>query len=409
MNLLDSPTSDTEAIPRSAVIALSFAAFGSGVSLRVTDPLLPRLAQEFSVSLGNAALVVTAFSIAYGLAQLFFGPMGDRFGKYLVVGWACLACSLTALLCALAPDLPLLLLARMLAGATAAAVIPLSMAWIGDVIVYEQRQPVLARFLIGQIMGLSAGVMFGGFAAEHLGWRTPFFAVAAFFVVIGLVLLSINRRLPIHARLIRRVDGSAWDRMLFEFSQVLAVPWARVVLGTVFLEGMFLYGAFAFIVSHLHLIHSLPLSTAGTVVMLFGFGGLLFALCVTQLVKTLGEVGLTRWGGTLVTLAYLTVAFAPVWWWAVPASFVAGLGFYMLHNTLQINATQMAPERRGAAVSAFASSFFLGQSVGVGLSGLLLAQVGTTGILATGSLGVLLVAWNFSRLRAQRVLPSVSL
>jgi predicted MFS family arabinose efflux permease len=61
------------AIPRSAVVALSFAAFASGISLRVTDALLPRLAMEFDVSIGAAASVITVFAIAYGLSQLFFG------------------------------------------------------------------------------------------------------------------------------------------------------------------------------------------------------------------------------------------------------------------------------------------------------------------------------------------------
>ena len=393
----------TGPIPRSAVVALSFAAFASGISLRVTDALLPRLAQEFNVPIGTAASVITVFAVAYGLSQLLFGPMGDRFGKYLVIGWACVACSLSALSCALAPNFIGLLLARTAAGATAAAIIPLSMAWIGDVIEYDQRQPVLARFLIGQIMGLSAGVMVGGFAAEHLSWRVPFYGVAAMFVIISIIVLSVDRRLPPQARLVRRVAGSAWARMRSEFSQVLAVPWARVVLATVFLEGVFLYGAFAFIVSHLHLRHDVPLATAGAVVMLFGFGGLLFALGVQTLVRRLGEVGLTRWGGSLVAGAFLAIAFAPVWWWAIPACFAAGLGFYMLHNTLQINATQMAPERRGAAVSAFASCFFLGQSAGVGINGLLLHQLGSTGIIAIGAVGVLAVALNFSRLRARRL------
>ena len=137
-------------IPRSAVLLLSLAAFASGISLRVTDPLLPRLASEFDVSLGAASYVITVFAIAYGMSQLFFGPLGDRFGKYLIVGWACVACSITATLCALAPNFPMLLAARLLAGGTAAAIIPLSMAWIGDVAPYQQRPPALARFLIGQ-------------------------------------------------------------------------------------------------------------------------------------------------------------------------------------------------------------------------------------------------------------------
>ena len=100
----------------------------------------------------------------------------------------------------------------------------------------------------------------------------------------------------------------------------------------------------------------------------------------------------------MVAAAFFTVALAKVWWWAVPACGMAGLGFYMLHNTLQINATQMAPERRGAAVAAFAASFFIGQSVGIAANGRLLALVGTTGVLVLGALGVLLVSWNFSRL-----------
>ena len=402
------PQPEAIAIPRHAVVALGCAAFASGISLRVTDPLLPRLAQEFNVSVGSAAMVITAFAISYGMAQLFFGPMGDRFGKFLVIGLACVACSLTAASCAVAPGFTSLVLARTLAGATAAAIIPLSMAWIGDVIAYDQRQPVLARFLIGQIMGLSAGVMVGGFAAEHLGWRLLFFGIAALFVVISIVVLAVNRHLPPQARLLRHMPGSAWRRMLTEFSQVLALPWARVVVFTVFLEGLFLYGAFAFIVSHLHLHYDVPLSRAGSVVMLFGFGGLLFALGVSPLVRTLGEVGLARWGGALVALSYLTIAFGPAWWWAIPASFSAGLGFYMLHNTLQINATQMAPERRGAAVSAFASSFFLGQSVGVALSGLLLEKIGTVGILTAGALGVFALAWNFARLRNRRMQMTAS-
>jgi predicted MFS family arabinose efflux permease len=67
----------------------------------------------------------------------------------------------------------------------------------------------------------------------------------------------------------------------------------------------------------------------------------------------------------------------------------------MLHNTLQINATQMAPERRGAAVSAFASCFFLGQSVGVGIAGAVVAHIGTGKVILAGALGVFAVAVNF--------------
>lgn len=384
-------------IPRSAVLLLSLAAFASGISLRVTDPLLPRLASEFDVSLGAASYVITVFAIAYGVSQLFFGPLGDRFGKYLIVGWACVACSITATLCALAPNFPMLLAARLLAGGTAAAIIPLSMAWIGDVVPYDERQPVLARFLIGQILGLSTGVLVGGLAADYFSWRVPFVGVALIFIAISVALFLLNRRLPAHARAMHKAEGAVVRRTVAEFGQVVATPWARTVLLTVFLEGAFLYGGFAFIASHVHRVYSVSLTTAGSLVMLFGFGGLLFAIASKALVRRLGEIGLSRWGGVFLAASLFTIGVAPVWWWAIPGCFMAGLGFYMLHNTLQINATQMAPERRGAAVSAFASCFFMGQSVGVAIAGMLVEQFGTAVVLVISAAGVLSVALGFSR------------
>lgn len=389
-------------IPSTAVLALSLAAFGSGMSLRLTDPQLPRLASDFGVSLASASYVITCFSVAYGVSQLFFGPLGDRFGKYLVIAWASVCCAMTALLCAIAPNFPSLLAARFLAGATAAALIPLSMAWIGDVIAYEDRQPVLARFLIGQILGVSAGVFVGGMAADYLNWRIPFFGIAIGFVLISLKLFSLNRRLPEHAKQTVQGEGAAGRRMMREFSQVLAGRWARIVLATVFLEGLFLYGAFAFIATHVHVVHGLPLSKAGLLVMLFGFGGVLFATAARMLVRRLGEAGLTRWGGMIAALSLLGIGIGPHWIWALPGCFFAGVGFYMLHNTLQINATQMAPERRGAAVSAFASCFFIGQSVGVGIAGLLADYSSTTTVLILGAVGLLTLSLNFSRLQRRK-------
>jgi predicted MFS family arabinose efflux permease len=387
-------------VPFTAFLALSLAAFGSALSLRVSDALLPSLATEFSLPLGDASQVITAFAVAYGLSQLFFGPVGDRFGKYVVIAWACLGCAASALLCSLAPAFSWLLAARALAGATAGAIIPLSTAWIGDVVPYRQRQPVLARFLTGQILGVSTGVLAGGVAADYLSWRIPFLGIAAIFVAVALLLFRLDRRLPTYARTTYKAAGAALPRTVAEFAQVLGNPWARVVLCAVFLEGGLFFGAFSFLASHLHRVHGVSLTVAGSLVMLFGFGGLVYALAVGRLVQRLGEVGLIRRGGVLLAVSLLVTGLGPTWWWAIPGCLVAGLGFYMLHNTLQMNATQMAPERRGAAVAAFASCYYLGQSVGVSVAGLLVERVGTGSVIATGAIGLFILAMTFGRLRA---------
>ncbi|HUN93841.1 MAG TPA: MFS transporter [Burkholderiaceae bacterium] len=390
------------ALPRGAIACLATAAFGSGLSLRVNDALLPHLAREFGVSLGVASQVISLFAIAYGLAQLVFGPVGDRYGKYRVVGWAASACSLAALGCAAAPGLDALRGARLLAGATAAAIIPLSMAWIGDVVPYERRQPVLARFLIGQIAGLSTGVWLGGFAADLGSWRAPYAVIAVLFAATSFALLRLQPRLPEHARAVRPATGDAIRHTVTEFAAVLSRPWARAVLALVFLEGMCLYGPFAFVATHVHQVFGLSLSAAGAIVMLFGLGGFAFALLSGMFVARLGEVGLAAWGGAGMVLALLTIAFAPAWGWAVGGCLLLGLGFYMMHNTLQVHATQMAPERRGAAVSAFAACFFLGQSTGVSLAGIAVGRYGTSPLLAAGATGLIGVAATFSMLLQRR-------
>jgi predicted MFS family arabinose efflux permease len=392
---------DTAQTPWGAIALLSLASFASAASLRVTDPLLPELSRQFSATLASAAQVITFFSVAYGVLQAVFGPLGDRYGKYRVIGWACAGSAVSSLLCALATDLHTLTLARMAAGASAAAIIPLSMAWIGDQVPYERRQPVLARFLTGQIIGFSGGQLMGGLAAEYANWRAPFYALAIWFAVMALLLMRQRRRqdagkAPAPAAHALRTN------LPEQLLSVLRRPWARVVIVTVFLEGAVLYGPFAFAASHIHLRHGVSLGVAGGLLMLFGAGGLMFAAFSGRIVRALGESRLAMAGGIVLAASIAIIAAAPTWQWTAPGCLLAGLGFYMLHNTLQINATQMAPEQRGAAVSLFASSFFLGQSTGVAVAGFWVVIAGTTPVLLASAALLPFIAAGFAWLRKHR-------
>ena len=122
------------------VTLLAFAAFFSGAALRVCDGLIPRLAQDFHLTTGQAGSAVIMFAIAYGLMQLVFGPLADRFGKARMVTFAVGGCSVLAFASAAAWDFNTLLLARVAWGMAAAGIIPLSMAWIGDAVSFEDRQ-----------------------------------------------------------------------------------------------------------------------------------------------------------------------------------------------------------------------------------------------------------------------------
>jgi predicted MFS family arabinose efflux permease len=379
-----------------AIAALSFAAFASSASIRICDALLPRLDADFGVGLGVAAQVVTAFAIAYGAFQAFYGPLGDHFGKYRVVAWACGASVFTALGCALAPGFGALVVARFFAGATAAAVIPLSMAWIGDAVPYEHRQPVLARFLTGQIIGFATGPLAGGFAADHLDWRAPFVALAIWFALACAMLMRVERGRQRVAVAEVNESPEVVARSLFAgFAYVLRQRWSRVVLVTVFLEGAALFGPFAFLATHLHRAVGLSLSAAGATLMLYGAGGLTFAGLSRFLVRRLGEARLAAAGGGVLCVAFLMLGLGTSWALAMLGAFFAGLGFYMIHNTLQTNATQMAPERRGASVALFASCLFVGQSVGVAGASIVVERIGTMPIIVGGGFALLAIAGTF--------------
>ncbi len=403
MSSKDSPAPDAALPPLLAIVCLSLAAGASAMAMRVNDALLPQLAQIFGVPLAITAQVVSFYALAYGAAQVLWGPVGDRVGKYRVVAWAVLACALASLACAFAGDFAQLRAARVLAGMLAAAIIPLSIAWLGDVVPYERRQPVLARFLIGQITGLAAGVWLGGVAADHLGWRVPYFVLAGVYGVVGAQLFLGLRRLPLNST---GRSGSAaapsLARTLGDFREVLGARWARILLLIVFLEGSFLFGPLAFMAAHLHQRLGVSLTVAGSLVMVFGAGGLVYALGARRLISGLGETGLARAGAVFLCLGLGAIAAAPSWIFGVAGSLLAGLGFYMLHNTLQVNATQMAPRVRGAAVSIFAASFFLGQSAGVTLTGWLSARIGSGPAIGLGGGALLGVGLGFGQVLARR-------
>jgi len=379
-----------------AVFLLSLAAFASAASLRATDTLLPLLATEFSVTAGGAASVVTAFAVSYGLLQAIYGPLGDRYGKYLMVCATTLASALGTYACALAPTLDTLILARFAAGATVGALIPLSMAWIGDVVAYHQRQALIARFLLGQILGTAFGQSVAGVLAERFGWRAIFVVLAALYLIVGALLLLELRRNPIT----RRAAGDATVTIvsgLARMAGLLALPWVRIVVGTVFLEGMMMFGSIAFIPAHLQLRFSLGPAASGAMVGAYAVGGVAYALSARRFVAGLGEPGLAAGGGLVLAAGYLALAYAPVAWVSVPGIMLIGVGFYMLHNTLQVNATQMAPEARGSAVSLFALCLFTGQSVGVWLAGKVVDGYGTQPVFVAVALGLALLGWRFRR------------
>ncbi len=111
-----------------------------------------------------------------------------------------------------------------------------------------------------------------------------------------------------------------------------------------------------------------------------------------------GESGLIRLGGWLICTCYLSIAVFQNWLLFIAFNILMGLGFYMLHSTLQTKATELAPEARGTAVSLFVFSLFLGQGIGVAALGMVVDGPGyALSFVLSGVAVALLAAWLVNR------------
>jgi predicted MFS family arabinose efflux permease len=366
--------------------------------VRVTDSLLPQIAADFGTTVGEASIVVAAYAVSHGSIQLVIGPIGDRFGKYRTVAVMCALASILVAICGTVSSLPALAAARFASGAAAGWIVPISMAYVGDVTPYERRQPVLARYLSGQIIGQLFGQAAGGVLGDLFGWRNVFFVLAGMFALAAAGLLfelwaDPRTRSPRHPEDTSR--GFAAN-----YAAVLSSRWARFVILAVFIEASVAWGAFAFVGADLHLRFGLSFTAIGLIVGTFGIGGLIYAGSVQQLVNLFGQGGLAVFGGAVLGVAYLILVVSAVWWLAPMAVTMIGLGYYALHNTLQTNATQMAPQARATAVAIFSSAIYLGQTIGVAAAALVVDRFTAVPLFLVTAIALpLLGCWFAARLR----------
>ncbi|MBD2441530.1 MFS transporter [Nostoc sp. FACHB-110] len=351
---------------------LGAAAFMVIADVRVIDPLLHIIANEFEVGVGSAAVIVSAYTIPYGLFQLVYGPLGDRIGKLRVITGALTIFAIGTALCAFVPNIALLTLLRFLTGMFAAGIIPVTLAYIGDNFPYTERQAAIGKYLSALVLGQILGGSLGGIFGEYISWRD-------IFLVFGIVSLAIAALLWRGTRHFR--DGNRSQERLswatFQpYYQLLTQPIARTVIIAVFIEGFCLMGAFAYAGAFLRDRYGLPYVAIGFMLSSFGIGGLIYSRSVKWLVQRLGEVGLMGVGGWSMCICFLAISLLHSWVLFIPVTVVMGLSFYMMHSTLQTQATELAPEARGTAVSLFAFSLFIGQGIGAAAFGRIVDNFG---------------------------------
>jgi predicted MFS family arabinose efflux permease len=333
--------------------------------------MLPRLASEFGTSVSSAAAIISAYAFAYAGAQLVYGPLGDRFGKLRVVTLSLAGAALGCFACALASDLAGLAAARLFTGLFASTPMLLGMAYIGDRVPAAGRQLVIARFIVGTITGQALGPVVGGAATDLLGWRGTFAIIGAVYAAVCAILVARTRRQWAEEKR-KSFPGHPFAIHL----RLLQSSRVRHVVAVGFVETFIFFGAFSFLGAYLNLRFDLSLTAIGAILAGYGAGGILYTLLVRRLLAEFGQRGLVLAGGASTFAFYLLAMSTPVWGVFVACTVGLGFSFYMLHNTLQVKATEMAPEARATGLALYSAAWALGQAAGVAAMGFAVSLTG---------------------------------
>lgn len=356
------------------ILILSVSGFASTAAGRSVEPLIGVIARDLNSDPGTVALLATAFALPYAFIQPVLGPIGDALGKERIVP-VCLGVLAVAMAAsALATRLDLLFALRVLAGMAAGGVIPMSLALIGDRVAMEGRQVAISRFLAAVILGQLAGSTVAGFLADWIGWRGVFCLAAVITAAAaGAALLAFERRPASQS-------GFSLSEALARYRRVLANPRARFLFAFVFVDGVTFFGMFPYIAPALEARGEGGPFEAGLVLAGFAIGGLVYAGLVAWLLRVLGLGRMLVTGGVLGGLSLVGMSVGHGWPFEAAMLVVLGIGFYMLHNSYQTQATEVVPDARASTIALHAFSFFIGQAIGVVLFG---AGIGTLGWTAT--------------------------
>lgn len=166
--------------PGTVVIALVLLLGIQPITTDLYLPALPNLQHDLGASVAATQLTLSALIIGFGLAQLIFGPLSDRFGRRPVLLAGLAFYTLASVFAALAPSIEWLVVWRALQGVAMAAAVTCGRSIVRDLYQPQQGARVLARGLAGLGLLAFAAPLLGGVIVHGLDWHATLLVPALF-------------------------------------------------------------------------------------------------------------------------------------------------------------------------------------------------------------------------------------
>ena len=166
--------------PALVVLTLSVALGIQPVTTDLYLPALPAMTASFGAAMGQAQYTLSALLLAFGVSQLVWGPLSDRFGRrpILLIGLA--AYLVAAVGCALAASMLQMIVWRTLQGAAMGAVVMCARALVRDLYPPQEGARIMSKGMSGLGALACASPAAGGLLTQFYGWQAALLAVAVF-------------------------------------------------------------------------------------------------------------------------------------------------------------------------------------------------------------------------------------
>jgi predicted MFS family arabinose efflux permease len=379
-----------------AINIIAIATFAASLSVRALDPLLPHVADEFSVTIATAAGFASVFAFTFAVVQPVLGAAADLFGKARLMTTCLVLLGLANILGAMTSSFPMLFASRILAGIGSGGVFPVALSLTSDLVGPEKRQVAIGRTLAGSMTGNLLGASFSGVIGDFLGWRGVL-AVLGLLVVAASVAVTAGFR----GAALTHAPKTSLTTLRHGYRTIFANPNA-LCYAAVFIEGCCVLGLFPYLASFLFEQGETRLSIAGIVIAGFAVGGLFYTLTVSRFLPRLGVNGMMITGAAMAGLQLAAIAFDPGWKVQVVCLLLMGWGFYMIHGCLQIFASELSVEARATALSLHSFFFYVGQTIGPIAYGFGIQNVGKMTTLLTSGVVITALGLACARLLRQR-------
>ena len=369
---------------RKIILILGFAGFVAMADNWVVSPILPSIARNLNVDIARASIIITAYMLPFGIFQLLYGYLAERFGKRQVITFSVSLFTIATALCAFAIAIPDLTVYRGLTGMFAAAVMPVSLALIGDIFPMEERQSAIGSFMGVSFLGQGFSMAIGGSIAYFLNWRGVFGVYAGLAAISTLLLFTIGKKIP--------SSKNKESKALTPYLNILKNRSSTAIYALVIFEGIFLLGSFSFLGGFIKKAFELNSFIIGLIMTAFGIMALLAGRKAGKIAAGIGRKKTAVIGLSLAFMADLLLvllgSYLPL---VVIAIGLLGCGFMMAHSTFLTIATEFAAKARGIAMSLVAFCFMGGGGIGTAIGGRIVAASGFERLFTIYGIGLLMV------------------